>query len=256
MTLPAAALGRTAYIAPGRDQCLGRSLFDNVRGNGASIRDLKAPMSCGESHRKRITRSATPLSLRATSRPRSSRTLHEASCGHTSTSRCDQTDQLGRLIDALFETRQTGIRHRPPKLEPFVVAELLQDVALRFQVRARECRVEMHTTSRYRLHPCPGDIELIERAMGNLLENALRYTPAADTCARGCRSNRRRPRARDRYGNGIEPQHLPRSSIDSIPHRTTPIATEPVSGLPSSKRIMDLHGQSVSHLSGRDGHDG
>src|SRR6202011_3510617 len=56
-----------------------------------------------------------------------------------------QADQLGRLIDALFELARLESGTVTPKLEPFVMAELLQDVALRFQVRAQECRVEMHT---------------------------------------------------------------------------------------------------------------
>src|SRR5260370_39564875 len=89
-----------------------------------------------------------------------------------------QTDQLGRLIDALFELAKLESGTVTPKLEPFVVAELLQDVALRFRIRAQEGGVELHTLLDIESGLAGADIELIGRVMGNLLENALRRTPA------------------------------------------------------------------------------
>src|SRR6267142_3682379 len=88
-----------------------------------------------------------------------------------------QTDQLGRLIDALFELAKLESGTVTPRLEPFVVAELLQDVALRFRIPAQRRGIELHTLLETDGILALGDIELIERVMGNLLENALRYTP-------------------------------------------------------------------------------
>jgi len=58
------------------------------------------------------------------------------------------------------------------------VAELLQDVALRFRIRAQEGGVDLHTLLDIETVLAVADIELIERVMGNLIENALRHTPA------------------------------------------------------------------------------
>jgi signal transduction histidine kinase len=163
-----------------------------------------------------------------------------------------QTDQLGRLIDALFELAKLESGTVAPKLEPFVLAELLQDVALRFQVRARECRVEMHTLLDTDCILALGDIELIERVMGNLLENALRHTPAGGhvRTEMSVEPTLIRVRVID-TGSGIEPQHLPRifDRFYSAPDHSA--RDRAGLGLAIVKRIMDLHGQSVHILSGR-----
>ena len=85
-----------------------------------------------------------------------------------------QTHQLGRLIDAQFEPAKLESGTVAPKLEPFVIAEFLQDVALLSMDGAL----------------ARGDIELIERVMSNLPENAPCYTPAGGTCASRCRWSR------------------------------------------------------------------
>ena len=163
-----------------------------------------------------------------------------------------QADQLGRLIDALFELAMLESGTVAPKLEPFVIAELLQDVALRFRKPAKERGVELHTLLNMDGALALGDIELIERVMSNLLENALRYTPSAGhvRIEMSVESMLIRARVID-TGSGIEPQHLPRifdrfySSPDHSDRGRAGL------GLAIVKRIMDLHAQSVRILSGK-----
>jgi signal transduction histidine kinase len=50
-------------------------------------------------------------------------------------------------------------------------------IALRFRIPAQRRGIELHTLLETDGILALGDIELIERVMGNLLENALRYTP-------------------------------------------------------------------------------
>lgn len=88
-----------------------------------------------------------------------------------------QADQLGRLIDALFELARLESGSVIPAFEPLAIAELLQDVALRFRLQAEQRGVELRTLLDTRGIVVTADIGLLERAIGNLLENALRHTP-------------------------------------------------------------------------------
>jgi two-component system OmpR family sensor kinase len=255
MALPAAALGRTAYTAPGDEIS---ALADRFRTMSEAIehqiRDLKAT---DELRRELIANVShdlrTPLaSLRGYIETALVKDVARGELRAHLDVALRQTDQLGRLIDALFELAKLESGTVTPKLEPFVVAELLQDVALRFQVRARECRVEMRALLDTDCVLALGDIELIERVMGNLLENALRYTPAGGHVRTEMSVEQALVRVRViDTGSGIEPQHLPRifDRFYSAPDHSD--RDRAGLGLAIVKRIMDLHGQSVRILSGR-----
>jgi signal transduction histidine kinase len=163
-----------------------------------------------------------------------------------------QADQLGRLIDALFELAKLESGTVTPRLEPFVVAELLQDVALRFRIPAQKRGIELQTLLETDGILALGDIELIERVMGNLLENALRYTPAGGQVRTEMlvAPTLILVRVVD-TGGGIEPQHLPRifDRFYCAPDHSD--RDRAGLGLAIVKRIMDLHGQSVRILSGK-----
>ena len=88
-----------------------------------------------------------------------------------------QADQLGGLIDALFELARLESGAVAPRLEAFSIAELLQDVALRFRMAAEKRGVALHTLLDVSGIMVFADLELIERVLGNLLENAVRHTP-------------------------------------------------------------------------------
>ena len=163
-----------------------------------------------------------------------------------------QTDQLGRLIDALFELAKLESGAIAPKCEPFVIAELLQDVALRFRMLAHDRGTELHTLLDNDGTAAFADIELIERVMSNLLQNALRYTPSGGQVRieMSVEFDVIRVRVVD-TGSGIEPQHLPRI-FDR--YYSSPVHSDRDRaglGLAIVKRIMDLHGQSVRVLSGK-----
>jgi signal transduction histidine kinase len=163
-----------------------------------------------------------------------------------------QADQLGRLIDALFDLARLESGLVVPTLEPVSIAELLQDVALRFRIHAETRGVELRTLLDTRGVAVLADIGLIERVIGNLLDNALRHTPptgqvriemsAEDTVVR--------IRVID-TGEGIEPADVPRIFERFYSLRDPADRTRAGLGLSIVKRIMDLHGQAVSVLSQR-----
>jgi two-component system OmpR family sensor kinase len=95
----------------------------------------------------------------------------------------NQCDHLGRLIAELFELARLDANEVRPVLEPFPLPELIQDVLQKFDLRANECGVRLESRCDEALPMVVGDIALIERALDNLLDNALQHTPAGGTVA-------------------------------------------------------------------------
>lgn len=164
-----------------------------------------------------------------------------------------QADLLGRLIDSLFELAKLESGAIAPRMESFSIAELLQDIAMRFRLRAEKKGLELHTLLDMSGVLVIADLGLIERVVGNLLENAIRHTP------RGGRVRVEmsvelaivRVRVID-TGQGIDPEHLPR--VFERFYRAPDFADRSRTGLGLAivKRIMDLHVQCVTLLSQKD----
>ncbi len=87
------------------------------------------------------------------------------------------TQQLGTLIADLFELSKLDARQIEPHPEPFSIAELAQDVVMKLQPAAKKKQIDMRVNPQGAIPMVYGDIALIERAMTNLIDNAIRYTP-------------------------------------------------------------------------------
>jgi signal transduction histidine kinase len=85
---------------------------------------------------------------------------------------------LNRLVGELFELSKLEARQTEPRPEPFSLAELVQDTALDFQSQAAKQGVALNTALPEDLPLVRADIGMIERALANLIENALQYTPS------------------------------------------------------------------------------
>lgn len=159
----------------------------------------------------------------------------------------NQTDQLGRMIDALFELARLESGSIVPNQEPFEVAEWLQDVAQRFQIRARQSGIELHAVPSATRASARADLQLMERVMGNLLENALRFTPRGGQVRMESTAEPALVRVRVvDTGGGIDPGHLPRlfDRFYSAPDHSD--RNRAGLGLAIVKCIVDLHGQQVT----------
>jgi signal transduction histidine kinase len=86
-------------------------------------------------------------------------------------------ERLSKLISDLFELAKLESHDRAVLCEPFNLGELVQDVAQKFSLTAKERRINIVTNIGQELPFACADIALIERVLENLLENALRYTP-------------------------------------------------------------------------------
>lgn len=89
--------------------------------------------------------------------------------------------QLERLAGQLNDLSRLDVGHTAPRFESFPVAELVQDIAMAFRPQAEERGIRLQTVDGPELPWVDGDVRLVERALSNLLENALQNTPAGGT---------------------------------------------------------------------------
>lgn len=160
---------------------------------------------------------------------------------------CRHCEHLERLIAALFELSKLEAGAVVPQREEFSPSELLQDVALRFRLRAQQAGIELRTQFDPAAPRAYGDIALIERVLENLLDNALRHTRAGGRVSLEAAAEEKRVRvAVADTGSGIEVEDLPRV-FDRF-YRGAGQARGARSGLGLAivRRIVELHGQSVS----------
>ena len=86
--------------------------------------------------------------------------------------------RLSRLADQLSLLARVDVSERPLRIEVFPFAELAHDVAGKFGPQAAEAGVSLQVDCRDARLQVAADLELIDRALTNLVDNALRATDA------------------------------------------------------------------------------
>jgi signal transduction histidine kinase len=160
--------------------------------------------------------------------------------------------RLHRRIADLFELSKLDAGQVAPRLEPFRLGELLQDVVQDGQLAARERGVALTLANSADAQArVRADIGLIERVLQNLVDNALRHTPRGGAVTLAI--ERDGPSALRvaviDTGSGIAREHLPHIferywRADDTPLQPSPGASAGL-GLAIVKRILDLHGSAV-----------
>jgi signal transduction histidine kinase len=84
---------------------------------------------------------------------------------------------LSHLVDQLFQLAKLEAGDVEPHLEDFNLAELTQDVLQGLRPRAQDAGVRLRCRMPRHLPDIHGDLGLIERAVTNLVDNALKFTP-------------------------------------------------------------------------------
>ena len=87
------------------------------------------------------------------------------------------TERLKRLMTDLFELSKLESRQIKPKMEPFFMFDLLQDLSRKYKLLAQERNIELETELPSKMPVVCADIALIESVLQNLIDNALNYTP-------------------------------------------------------------------------------
>ena len=156
---------------------------------------------------------------------------------------------LSSLVDNLFELARLDSEETKLNLEPFSIAELIQDVVQNYELTAKNKNIQLTSNIGSDLCLVMGDIGLVQRVLENLIMNALRHTPEG-----GKVSILINPA--DEYVNvqvvdtgvGISEEALPNIfdrfySIESDSENSTSFSGL---GLAIARRIMDLHGTGIS----------
>ncbi len=154
-------------------------------------------------------------------------------------------DGFHRLVEELFELARLESVQTRPHPEPFHPAELVQDVVLKLRPRAESAGVKLAAELPAELPPARGELRLIERLLTNLIENAVRFTPAGGTVtvSLGAEEGGTRVSVSD-TGSGIAPEDLPHIferfyRADRSRDRSTGGAGL---GLAIARQIAELHG--------------
>jgi len=86
---------------------------------------------------------------------------------------------LRRLTDSLAEIGRLDSPDLRASPEPIALGEFLDDIAARFRARADDAQISLTVDYAEGLPLVQLDAALMERALSNLLDNALRFTPAS-----------------------------------------------------------------------------
>ncbi len=161
----------------------------------------------------------------------------------------NNTTLLNNLVEQLFELSKLDARQVQPNPEPFSMAELAQDVVMKFKPRAEKRNVDLQAVLPENLPQVKADIGLIERALSNLIDNALRYTPEKGTVKVVLSNSHKRVRVLvSDTGNGISADDLP--FIFDRFYRAEKSRARTTGGtglgLAISKKILELHGSTIT----------
>jgi signal transduction histidine kinase len=159
------------------------------------------------------------------------------------------SERLGRLVAELFELARLDSGHTRLRREAFAPGELVQDVVLKHRLRAKREGVRIETRIPADLPFVNADIGLIERVLENLLDNAIRHTPAGGRVAvtLSAADDRVEIQVAD-TGCGIPADELPHVfdrfyQVNKVEHR----AGDGVGlGLAITKRILELHATTIA----------
>ncbi|MBI5461413.1 MAG: HAMP domain-containing protein [Gammaproteobacteria bacterium] len=158
---------------------------------------------------------------------------------------------LTRLVGELFELAKLDAREIHLRPEPFSVAELVQDVVLKFQLAAAERGVRLAMECGEPLPLVIADIGLIERVLENFIGNALRHTGQGGEIVLLLRRQDTNVEIGIRDdGDGIAPEDMPH--IFSRFYRGGGQARSGYHaglGLAIAQRIMHLHGEAIEVVS-------
>jgi two-component system, OmpR family, sensor kinase len=156
------------------------------------------------------------------------------------------SERLGKLIKDLFDLSRFDANAVEVHPEDFLVQELAQDIMAKFEGMASERTIKLKVVADSALPFVRADIGLIERALTNLLENALKFTPSGGMVRLELH----------RHHNGVEVkvcdtgQGIPADDLPYVFERFyrakgTDDKTGSGLGLAIVKRILALHQQEI-----------
>ena len=160
--------------------------------------------------------------------------------------------RLNDLVRELFELSKLESNTTEPKLEPFSLAELVQDTMQDFELKAAKRNITLNVQAQDNNLIVVADIAMIHRVLDNLLENAIRHTPRDGVVTLTVSSDEDKARVEIKdTGDGISAHDIPHI-FDRFyrPADNTTFESERTGlGLAIVKRIIELHRSKVDVFS-------
>jgi len=161
----------------------------------------------------------------------------------------DEAQHLSRLIDDLRMLSLVDAGELPLQLNVTQPRELLERTAAAHRVKAEEKGVNLMVAAPNDLPPVEVDPERMQQVLGNLVSNALRYTPAGGEIAlRGDVENGQVALRVQDTGSGIKPDDLPfifERFYRGDRSRSSTIGESGL-GLPIAKSLVEMHHGAIS----------
>jgi signal transduction histidine kinase len=162
----------------------------------------------------------------------------------------DNIDKLSNLINQLFEYSKLEGEQVSPVKEPFSITELSHDLIAKFKVIAQQKQIQLELDNPKENSMVFADVSLVERALQNLIENAIKFTePGGKVVLSLKRKDRNVEINITDTGSGI-----PLSEQPYIFDRFKQVGNSTKKqgsglGLAIVKKIMDLHDTTITVLS-------
>jgi len=91
------------------------------------------------------------------------------------------SEKLSKLISQLFEYSKLEANQIQPQKEPFLISELANDIHRNYSLLAKQKNIDLKLSMADNIPLVFADISLVERAIQNLMDNALKFTPEQGT---------------------------------------------------------------------------
>ena len=87
-------------------------------------------------------------------------------------------ERLARLVEQMFELAKLDAPETEPRREAFSLPELVSDIGQKYRLSADSRGVKLEVATDPSAPMVWADIAMVERLIENLVENALKFTPA------------------------------------------------------------------------------
>jgi len=155
-------------------------------------------------------------------------------------------ERLSKLISQLFEYSKLEANQIEPQKEPFLISELANDVHRSYQVLAQKKNISLSLNMQAQVPLVFADISLVERAIQNLMDNALKFTPEGGAVTVEIKSLKKDVEISIKdSGPGIAKEH---QQLVFERYRQTKTGKEKEGaglGLAIVRKIMELHNASI-----------
>jgi signal transduction histidine kinase len=155
---------------------------------------------------------------------------------------------LNEMVHELFELSKYEARQIEPNLERFSLTELIQDVTMKYKSRSEEKQIALTAVLPEKMYFVQADINMIERVLSNLIENALTHTPAGGRVTAELREREGRAMVRvTDSGSGIHKRDIPFifDRFFSSTRGGRGSGSGSGLGLAIAQKIVGLHGSSI-----------